>query len=409
MIINKDAGKTVSILGSTGVIGRKTLRLLNLDKKHYKIVALTANRNFALLAQQTRLTQPEIVAIADSSCYKALKQELGSSVEILAGEEGLEYAASAEADWIMSAITGFAALVPTMAAIKCCKTLALANKEALVCAGQLLVAEAKASKVNVIPVDSEHNAIFQILQNNTSQKQIESITLTASGGPFYQHTLQQMQSITPEEALNHPTWSMGGKITIDSATIMNKGLEIIEAHHLFSLSPSQIKVVIHPESILHGLVNFCDGSATAVLSHPDMDIPISTSFSWPQRTTTQAQKLDLAQLGQISFTEPDERRFPALKLAKEALAKGGNYPIALNAANEVAVRAFLDHEIRFLDIMRVIEEGISKITHQTSLSLPEIIRQDETARQTARKIISSLYPRKQDYKTRRLRALYASS
>jgi 1-deoxy-D-xylulose-5-phosphate reductoisomerase len=410
MIINKDAGKTVSILGSTGVIGRRTLRLLNLDKKHYKVIALTANQNFTLLAQQARLTQAEIVAVADSSCYKALKQELGSSnVEILAGKEGLKYAASAAADWVMSAITGFAALAPTMAAIRHCKTLVLANKEALVCAGQLLIAAAKANKVNLIPVDSEHNAIFQILQNNVSQKQIESITLTASGGPFYQYTPQQMQSITPEQALSHPTWGMGQKITIDSATIMNKGLEIIEACHLFSLPPSQIKVAIHPESILHGLVSFCDGSATAVLSHPDMDIPISTSLSWPQRTATQAQKLDLARLGKINFMEPDEQRFPALKLAREVLEKRGNYPIVLNAANEVAVQAFLDHKIKFLDIVQVVEEVIGKTTHQVNLSLPEIIQQDKAARQDVRKIINSLYPSKQEYKTKRLRLLYASS
>src|SRR5580700_5519977 len=351
--------RTVTLLGATGSIGTSTADLLRRDTARYRVEAVTAHRDAAALAQLARELGARFAAVADNNAYAELKSELsGSGIEAAAGAAAIVEAAQRPADWVMAAITGAASLAPTLAAAERGATVALANKECLVCAGALFMRRAAESGATVLPVDSEHNAIFQALSAGR-REDLRRIVLTASGGPFRTWPLEAIRKVTVEQALKHPTWSMGPKITIDSATLMNKGLELIEAHHLFALGPDQMDVVVHPQSIIHGLVEYRDGSVIAQLGSPDMRIPISHCLAWPVRMTTPAPRLDLAQVGQLSFEEPDPVRFPALAIARRALAAGGGAPTVLNAANEIAVREFVDRRLGFSGIPALVEATLN--------------------------------------------------
>ncbi|HTZ34848.1 MAG TPA: 1-deoxy-D-xylulose-5-phosphate reductoisomerase, partial [Stellaceae bacterium] len=331
--------RRVSILGSTGSVGRSTVDLLLRNPESFAVEALTAHRNAALLAEQARRLGARFAAIVDPAEYGALKDALaGSGIEAASGEAALIEAAERPADWVMAGIVGAAGLAPTLAAIRLGRIVALANKEVLVCAGSLFMQEVAAHKATLLPVDSEHNAIWQCFDFDRVEA-IEKITLTCSGGPFRERRVDEMRGATVAEAVNHPTWNMGAKISIDSATLMNKGLEIIEAHYLFRVPSERIDVVIHPQSVIHGLVTYHDGSVLAHMGTPDMRTPIAYVLGWPGRTAAPMQRLDLAKIGRLTFDEPDPRRFPALRLARDALVQGGGSPTVLNAANETAVGA----------------------------------------------------------------------
>ncbi|WP_374534439.1 1-deoxy-D-xylulose-5-phosphate reductoisomerase [Phenylobacterium sp.] len=353
--------RRVSVLGSTGSVGVSTLDLLDKAKAEVEVSALTAGRNVERLAQQALRWRPKLAVIEDETKLGELRERLrGSGVASAAGAGAVAEAAAAEAQWVMSAIVGFAGLAPTMAAAKAGAIVALANKESLVCAGPSLLRTAKFAGGAVIPVDSEHSAIFQVLDPMNAQH-VARLILTASGGPFRTWTREQMAQATPEQAVAHPKWDMGVKISIDSATMMNKGLEMIEAAYLFSMPAERVDVLVHPQSIIHSLVEYADGSTLAQLGPPDMRTPIACAFAWPDRLPWPAPKLDLAAAGQLTFEEPDLRRFPALKIAKEALAAGGAAPAVMNAANEVAVAAFLDRKIGFLDIAATVAETLERV------------------------------------------------
>ena len=356
--------RRVSVLGSTGSVGVSTLDLLDKAKAEVEVSALTAGRNVERLAQQALRWRPKLAVIEDETKLGELRERLrGSGVASAAGAGAVAEAAAAEAQWVMSAIVGFAGLAPTMAAAKAGAIVALANKESLVCAGPSLLRTAKFAGGAVIPVDSEHSAIFQVLDPMNAQH-VARLILTASGGPFRTWTREQMAQATPEQAVAHPKWDMGVKISIDSATMMNKGLEMIEAAYLFSMPAERVDVLVHPQSIIHSLVEYADGSTLAQLGPPDMRTPIACAFAWPDRLPWPAPKLDLAAAGQLTFEEPDLRRFPALKIAKEALAAGGAAPAVMNAANEVAVAAFLDRKIGFLDIAATVAETLERVAGQ---------------------------------------------
>jgi len=353
--------RRVSVLGSTGSVGVSTLDLLDKAKAEVEVSALTAGRNVERLAEQALRWRPKLAVIEDETKLGELRDRLrGSGVATAAGAGAVAEAAAAEAQWVMSAIVGFAGLAPTMAAAKAGAIVALANKESLVCAGPSLLRTAKFAGGAVIPVDSEHSAIFQVLDPMNAQH-VARLILTASGGPFRTWTQEQMAQATPEQAVAHPKWDMGVKISIDSATMMNKGLEMIEAAYLFSMPAERVDVLVHPQSIIHSLVEYADGSTLAQLGPPDMRTPIACAFAWPDRLPWPAPKLDLAAAGQLTFEEPDLRRFPALKIAKEALAAGGAAPAVMNAANEVAVAAFLDRKIGFLDIAATVAETLERV------------------------------------------------
>jgi len=342
--------KKISILGATGSIGRSTLDLVERVPERFEVVALSAQRNVEELAIAARRTGARLAVVADPQRFTDLEELLdGSGCRAAAGADALEEAAAGEADWIMAAIVGCAGLLPTMAAVEAGKTVALANKEALVTAGGLMTEAARRSGATLLPVDSEHNAIFQCLAGSRSED-VARLVLTASGGPFRGATEQQLRDATPAQAVAHPKWSMGAKISVDSATLMNKGLELIEAHHLFGLSPEKIDIVVHPQSVVHSLVEFIDGSLLAQLGSADMRIPISYALGWPERIPTPAARLDLVELARLDFEAPDLRRFPALRLARQALERGGGAPIVLNAANEIAVELFLAGRIGFTEI-----------------------------------------------------------
>ncbi|MBV8684235.1 MAG: 1-deoxy-D-xylulose-5-phosphate reductoisomerase [Caulobacteraceae bacterium] len=360
--------RTVVVLGSTGSVGVSTLELLSHSEEKPRIRALTAGRNVALLAEQALAWRPQMAVIEDESALPELRDRLnGSGVEAAAGRSAIVAAAGQGADWVMSAIVGAAGLEPTLAAARAGSILALANKESLVCAGPALLRIAKAAGAQVIPVDSEHSAIFQVFAPD-DQAKVRRLILTASGGPFRAWTLEAMAEATREQALNHPNWSMGAKITIDSATMMNKGLETIEAAYLFGMAPEQVDVIIHPQSVVHSLVEYADGSTLAQLGPPDMRTPIACAFAWPRRMAWPAPGLDLARVGQLTFEAPDEARFPALRIARSALETGGGAPAAMNAANEVAVHAFLDRRIRFLEISAVVEETLEQLNDRGELA-----------------------------------------
>jgi 1-deoxy-D-xylulose-5-phosphate reductoisomerase len=352
------AERSVTVLGATGSIGASTIDLLKRDRVRFRVEALSANSNAAALAALARELGARFAAVGDPAAYRALKDALGGTgIEAGAGEDALIEAALRPAQWVIGAITGAAGLKPTLAAAERGAIVALANKECLVCAGGLFMRRAAAAGATILPVDSEHNALFQAMSAGR-REDVRRVILTASGGPFRTWTAEAIRSATREQALRHPNWSMGPKVTIDSATLMNKGLELIEAHHLFALPPEQIDVLVHPQSIVHGLVEFRDGSLIAQLGSPDMRIPIAHCLAWPERLNGPAPRLDLARVSTLTFEEPDLARFPALGLAKRALEVGGAAPTVLNAANEVAVAAFLAGGLGFVGIAAVVEASL---------------------------------------------------
>jgi 1-deoxy-D-xylulose-5-phosphate reductoisomerase len=378
-----EAPRRVTILGSTGSIGRSTVDLLLRNRDGFAVEAVTANRNAPELAAQARELGARFAAVADPAEYDALKAALsGSGIEAACGPEALVEAAERPADWVMAGIVGSAGLAPTLAAVRRGSIVAFANKEVLVCAGSLFMQEVAASKATLLPVDSEHNAIWQCFDFERVEE-IEKITLTCSGGPFRERSVEEMRGVTVKEAVKHPTWNMGAKISIDSATLMNKGLEIIEAHHLFRLPSEQIDVVIHPQSVIHGLVTYHDGSVLAHMGTPDMRTPIAYVLGWPSRTAAPMQRLDLAAVGQLTFGSPDEQRFPALRLARAALVRGGGTPTVLNAANETAVHAFIEGRIGFLDIAATVEATLEAFPVGRLGSLDDVYHIDREARALA--------------------------
>ncbi len=378
-----DAPRTVTILGCTGSVGTQTIDLLLAQPDRYRVKALVAGSKIELLAQQARQLRAERAVVANPDCYQGLKDALaGTGIEVAAGLDAVVDAAAMPADWTMAAITGAAGLASTLAAIKRGKAVALANKEALVCAGEVMLRAVREAGATLLPVDSEHNAIFQSMADG-NRGAIEQIILTASGGPFRLFTLEEMARVKPEAALRHPIWSMGPKITIDSATMFNKGLEVIEAARLFDLDESAIGVLIHPQSVIHGMVCYQDGSVLAQLGSPDMRIPISHTLAWPARMPTSSKRLNLAEVARLEFAEPDLLQFPALRLAREALKAGGGTPAILNAANEVAVDSFLKGKIGFLDIAGTVERVLEKLGTPPADSLDAVIELDATARRTA--------------------------
>jgi 1-deoxy-D-xylulose-5-phosphate reductoisomerase len=382
--------RRVTILGSTGSVGRSTVDLLLRNRERFEVEALTGNRNLDLLVDQAKRLRPRLAAIADPALGRALKEALsGTGIEAAAGLDALAEAAARPADWVMGAIVGAAGLAPTLAAIRRGAIVALANKECLVCAGELVMAEARAAGARLLPVDSEHNAIFQVLEGDHLDR-VERIILTASGGPFRTAGLEEMRAAKPAAALAHPNWSMGSKISIDSATMMNKGLELIEAHHLFGLPSEKIDIVVHPQSVVHSLVAYVDGSVLAQLGNPDMRTPIAYALAWPDRMECPAPRLDLARIGALTFEAPDPARFPALRIAREVLAAGGAAPTILNAANEVAVAAFLGGRIGFLDIARVASATLERLPGRGIASLAVVAEVDTQARRTAEAAIAAL-------------------
>ncbi|WP_293906942.1 1-deoxy-D-xylulose-5-phosphate reductoisomerase [Phenylobacterium sp.] len=373
--------RTVSVLGSTGSIGMSTLELFELAGVEVEIFALTAGRNAARLAEQALRWRPQVAVIEDEAALPELRERLqGSGIRTAAGAQAVTDVAAAEVQWVMSAIVGFAGLAPTLAAAKAGAIVALANKESLVCAGPSLLRTAKLAGGAVIPVDSEHSAIFQVLDPALAG-QVSRLILTSSGGPFRDATHAQMAAATREQALAHPNFSMGAKISIDSATMMNKGLEVIEAAYLFAMPPERIEVLVHPQQIIHSLVEYADGSTLAQLGPPDMRPPIACAFAWPDRLPWPAPRLDLVTAGPLTFQHPDPQRFPSLSIAKQALARGGRAPAAMNAANERAVAAFLDRRIRFLDIPNVVAETLERMDRAAT---PAVLDNDpvESARNT---------------------------
>ena len=372
--------KKIAIFGSTGSIGKSTIEVIKNAQKNFEILALVARNDVKTLIFQANLLKPSFVVIENENLFPELKSALKNlkNCEILCGQKAIIEIAKIKCDLFISAIVGAAGMMPTLTAIQAGSNIALANKESLVCGGRFLVAAAKLSGAKIIPVDSEHNAIFQIFEND-NLSQIDSITLTASGGPFFNSDLD-FSKITIEQALKHPNWSMGAKISIDSATMMNKGLEMIEAFHLFPLQKNQIKILVHPQSIIHGMVDYRDGSTLAMMSRPDMQVPISFALGYPKRMIIEHEKLDLAKLQNLSFFAPDEKKFPALKICREALEIDGSAPAVLNAANEVAVEKFLQGKIAFTEIVKIVAQTLEKITHQEIDSVEEAIEFDQKAR-----------------------------
>jgi 1-deoxy-D-xylulose-5-phosphate reductoisomerase len=384
------APRRVTILGSTGSVGRSTIDLIDRNPGRFQVEAVTAGSNVAALAEQALRLRPAFVALADPGGYRDLKAALsGSGSEVAAGPEAVVAAAERSSDWVMASIVGAAGLAPTLAAIRRGGIVALANKECLVCAGPLMMREVAKSGATLLPVDSEHNAIFQVFDFDRREA-IEELVLTASGGPFRKLSRDAMQDVTPAEATNHPNWDMGDKISIDSATMMNKGLEIIEAHHIFGLPEDRISVLVHPQSVVHSLVRYIDGSVLAQLGQPDMRVPIAYTLAWPERMAAPVAPLNLAALSTLSFEEPDSRRFPALRLAREALRAGGTMPTALNAANEEAVAGFLANRIGFLDIARLVEHILSRVPSCAMNSLDTVLEADGEARQRVRQEITAM-------------------
>ena len=378
--------RRVTILGSTGSVGQNTVDLLLRNPAAFEVEGLTANRNPARLAEQARALRARFAAVADPVHYPALKESLaGTGIETACGAKAIVEAAVRPTDWVMAAIVGAAGLAPTLAAIQRGAIVALANKEALVCAGALVMQEVARCQATLLPVDSEHNAIWQCF-DLARVDTIERIILTASGGPFRERNFEDMRGVTPQQAVAHPNWSMGAKISVDSATMMNKGLELIEAHHLFQLPLDRVEVVVHPQSIVHGAVVYRDGSVLAQLGSPDMRTPIAYALAWPDRIETPTKRLDLAAIGRLTFERPDEQRFPALRVAREALIRGGGCPTVLNAANETAVHAFLEGRIGFLEIVETVERTLDQLPGGKLESLDDVYNFDTTAREVAARL-----------------------
>lgn len=380
--------KHISILGSTGSIGQSTLAVVEKYPERFKVAGLAAGNNLDLLEQQVRKFRPSLVSVISSVSAEKLKQRCADmKVTILSGVPGMvQVAAMDEAELTVSAIVGTAGLVPTMAAVRAGKTIALANKEVLVTAGELVMAECKSRGVKLLPVDSEHSAIFQCLQAGANQD-IRKLIVTASGGPFRTFSKKDLEQVTLAQALKHPNWSMGKKITIDSATLMNKGLEVIEARWLFDVRPEQIKALVHPQSIIHSMVEYKDGAVMAQLGMPDMKGPIAYALSYPERLADVSPALELASIGTLTFEEPDLERFPCLAYAYDALRAGGSMPAALSAANEVAVKYFLEEKIRYTDIARVIRSVMDAHTPFAIATVEDALKADLWARKEAEKII----------------------
>lgn len=382
--------KRIAILGSTGSVGTQALEVIRENSERFSVSVLTAQNNVDLLICQALEFKPARVVIADEQKYLVLKDALsGSGIEVLAGENGLtEAVIQGDIDLVLTAVVGFCGLKPTLAAIKAGKNIALANKETLVVAGDLVTALAKEHEVKILPVDSEHSAIFQCLAGE-EQNTIEKIYLTASGGPFRGKTADFLSKVTPDQALKHPNWVMGAKITIDSASLMNKGLEVIEAKWLFDLQPSQIKVVVHPQSVIHSIVQFEDGSMKAQLGLPDMKLPIQYALAYPQRLKNNYQRFNFLDYPQLTFEQPDMQTFLNLALAYKALKTGGNMPCVLNAANEVVVAGFLNREIGFTEMSEVIERCMDRVNFIENPSLEEYIETDRLSREYALELMNS--------------------
>lgn len=372
--------KSLSILGATGSIGENTLKLIANNRDAYYVEALTAQNNVEQLAQLAKNYRARVAVIGNEAHYQALKTALsGTGIEVAAGAKALAEAASRKVDWVMAAIVGAAGLLPTLAAIKQGATVALANKECLVCAGHLMLEQCKKYGATLLPVDSEHNAIFQVFDFE-QREQIEKVTLTASGGPLRTRSLETLKDVTPQEAIAHPNWKMGEKISVDSATMMNKALEMVEAHYLFALAPEQIKAIIHPESIIHSMVHYRDGSVLAQMGVPDMQIPIAYTLAWPARMAQPTPKLDLAKIGALHFEVPDEQRYPAMRLIRDVLAEPERLACVMNAANEVAVQRFLDGTCGYTDIVPMVEKAVGKAAAHTPTSIDEVLTLDAETR-----------------------------
>ena len=384
------APRSVTILGSTGSIGSNTIDLLGRHPDSFSVAALTANQNIELLAQQARQTGAKLAVTADPERYNELKEALsGSNISVAAGPEAVEEAADMTADFVMAGIVGAAGLGPTLAAVKRGAIVGLANKECLVCAGDLLLQEVARAGAILLPVDSEHNAIFQVFDFER-QSGVSRIILTASGGPFRSADIKTISNATPEQAVAHPNWDMGAKISVDSATMMNKGLEMIEAYHLFPVSAEQIDVLVHPQSVIHSMVEYIDGSVLAQLGSPDMRTPIAYSLAWPERISAPTPKLDLAEMGTLTFEKPDLDRFPCLRLAQYALREGAMASIVLNAANEVAVHRFLHMDIGFMDIPRIVESCMERAETGAVTSIEQIKEIDAHTRIVAIEIADNI-------------------
>ena len=382
----------MTLLGATGSIGASTIDLLKRERERFRVEAVSANKNAAALAALARELGARFAAIGDPAAYGELKSALsGTGIKAAAGESGLLEAAERPAQWVIGAITGAAGLKPTLAAAERGAIVALANKETLVCAGALFMRRAAAAGATVLPVDSEHNALFQAM-SGSRREDVRRVILTASGGPFRTATAETVRNATVEQALKHPNWSMGAKVTIDSATLMNKGLELIEAHHLFALAPEQIDVLVHPQSIVHSLVEFCDGSLIAQLGSPDMRIPIAYCLAWPERIAGPAPRLDLARAASLTFEEPDLARFPALTLARRALEAGGALPTVLNAANEVAVGEFLARRLNFAGIPVLVEATLEAAVSRNWTAEPENVDEALSIDHNARLLAHALLP-----------------
>jgi 1-deoxy-D-xylulose-5-phosphate reductoisomerase len=384
--------RSLTILGASGSVGASTIDLVSRHRQDFDIVAVTANRNADALARLARDLGAKLAVVADPAAYRALKDALaGTDVEAAAGSEAVVEAAQRPAEWVMGAIMGAAGLAPALAAIERGATLALANKECLVCAGTLFMRRAEAAGATVLPVDSEHNAVFQALSAGR-RDEVAKVIITASGGPFRTWPIEEIRKASPEAALRHPNWSMGPKITIDSATMMNKGLELIEAHHLFALTPAELDVLVHPQSIIHGMVEFRDGSVVATMGDPDMRVPIAHCLAWPVRMESGAKRLDLARIGTLTFESPDLARFPALSLAMAALEAGGGAPTVLNAANEVAVAEFIAGRLGFAGIPAMVEATLEAAARAGVMREPSSLEEALAVDHDARLLAVNLAP-----------------
>ncbi len=388
----------ICLLGATGSIGDSTLDVISRHTDHYRIIALTANSQTPKMVKLCQQFKPDYAVMASESAAETLQKQLKAlspSTQVLSGTAGLErVAALPSVDYVMAAIVGAAGLLPTLAAARAGKRVLLANKEALVMSGRLFMDEIQRSGAELLPIDSEHNAIFQSMPVDFSRglaaAGVRRILLTASGGPFRTKTLDQLQSVTPEQAIAHPNWVMGRKISVDSASMMNKGLELIEACWLFDAKPSQIQIVVHPESMIHSMVEYVDGSVISQMGNPDMRIPIAHAMAWPERMDSGDQGMNIFEVAQLNFEKADEQRFPCLRLAREAIEAGGTSPAVLNAANEVAVEAFLENGLPFLAIPQVIEKTLEQSTHKRASSLDVILDEDREARVLAAQFVRQL-------------------
>jgi len=384
--------RKIAILGATGSIGKSTLDLVERSPERFEVSAVTAATNVEALADIVRRTGAKLAVVADESRYNDLAELLvGTNCRAAAGSGALIEAAAADADLVIAAIVGCAGLEPVMGAVEAGRTVALANKEALVTAGALMTDAARASGATLLPIDSEHNAIFQCLAGSRSAD-VSRLILTASGGPFRSASAETIRSATPAQAVAHPNWSMGAKISVDSATMMNKGLELIEAHYLFGLPSERIDILVHPQSVVHSMVEFVDGSVLAQLGTADMRIPIAYALAWPERMATPAQKLDLAAIARLEFEAPDFDRFPALRLARDALEEGGAAPVVLNAANEIAVAGFLAGRLGFADIARVVHEALMANDYDMPLSISDVMEIDRVTRERAETMLTADCP-----------------